>query len=79
MVKQYKQRNPPPLGGQSYCELVLGEGNCMTLSKGGEGSEGVGIIGDLRGGEGVLRRSKRRRHLPTIRTFKHFFMDRRTV
>ena len=46
----------------------------MTLSKGGE----------RRGGEVFLRRSKRRRRLPKIRTFKKFGIffgqtDRQTV
>ena len=41
---------PPPTGGQSHCEfvycaLVLGEGNCTTLSKGGEGRVGQGRVG----------------------------------
>ena len=46
----------------------------MPLYKGGEGRGREWRGGMRRGGvgEGFLRRSKRRRHLPKIRTFKKF-------
>ena len=43
----------------------------MGRERSGEGKDG-GDEGEGRGGEVLLRRSKRRRHLPKIRTFKKF-------
>ena len=65
---------PPPTGVQSYCAFVLVEGRA-----GGGGSD---RDREGRGAE-VFLRSKRRRHLPKIRTFKKsdnlFLADRHTL
>ena len=60
----------PTTGGQSYCEFVY----CAFVL-------GEGNYREERGWE-IFLRSKRRRHLPKIRTFKKigqiFFLDRQT-